>query len=336
MATIKLDVKSYPQEGYLRHTYAPLKVLLKKQGEGENVVGDFTIDSNKLNITSKTLLNMECQPSYDGTVNLIINDDVNPPRLINTRFTKKENDSFKTIIRNQNIQSNLYDENNLDMQTRLIKNSNFFPKIDLMRVDSGGCLKGGNYTIYVKYIDGDFNESPIMCESGQISIFHGFETMVSGTLSDELTSKQFTCKISNLDISYNAFKIYLVRNYSDTNGFLMQEGYVINEPYTFTESSVELTINGYEPTSNINLSDLNINYLPINHAKTQAQVQNMLFFGNVGQSVIKESDLQNLSYFIEVLLTQSPNIGWVNENNYTYTAGKEYYDTENIYYRLGY
>ena len=42
-------------------------------------------------------VNIECQPSYDGTVNLILNDDLNPPKIINTRFTKLEDNKFKII-----------------------------------------------------------------------------------------------------------------------------------------------------------------------------------------------------------------------------------------------
>lgn len=335
---ITLHVQSYPKEGYLRHTYSPLKILLKN-GENESeryTIDDFTIPAENLNITSKSLLNIECQPSYDGTVNLILNDDVNPPRIINTRFTKKENDTYKIITRNQLIQTNLYDESKLDSQTRLIKNSNFFPKIDLLRVDDGGCLKGGNYTIYIKYIDGDFNESPIMCESGQISVFHGSGSSANGALSEELTSKQFTCIISNLDISYNAFKLYLIREYSDTSGNRLKEGLVLREKYVFTESSMELTVNGFEPMEPISTKDIDVKYLSVNHAKTQAQVQNMLFFGNVGQTVAQEAELQNCSYFIEVCLTQGETIGWVNPKDYTYKGSREYYDPENIYYRVGY
>lgn len=329
---IKLEVLKYPPEGYLRHTYSPLKILLK--GDDKSI-DDFNVSADKLNISSKSSFNIECQPSYDGTVNLILNDDVNPPRIINTRFTKKENDTYKIINRNQIIQTNLYDEENLDSQTRLIKNSNFFPKIDLLYVDDGGCLKGGNYTLYLKYIDGDFNESPVMCESGQISIFHGEGPDAIGTLSDEMTSKQFTCMFSNLDISYNAFKLYVIREYSDTNGSRLKEGYVLDENYVFSNKTMELTINGFEVSSPINPDDINVQYLSVNHAKTQAQVQNMLFFGNVGSTVKNEAELQNCAYFIEVMLSQGENVGWVNDD-YTYKSNYEYYNSENIYYRVGY
>jgi hypothetical protein len=69
-------------------------------------------------------------------VNLIINDDKNPPRIINTRFSKIENNRFKIINRNQTSQSNIYNINNIDVETRLIRTSNSFPTIDLNRVDN--------------------------------------------------------------------------------------------------------------------------------------------------------------------------------------------------------
>ena len=50
---------------------------------------------------------------------------------------------------------------------------------------------------------------------------------------------------------------------------------------------------------------LNIQYHYVNNVKTQAQVQNMLFFGNVDKSISKDKELQNLSYFVEVSLNKS-------------------------------
>ena len=83
------SIKKYPKEGYLQHTYSPLRNLKEVSGE----ITDFKISSDKLNLNLRNLI-IECQPSYDGTVNLIINDDVNVPRIINTRFTKKENNIY--------------------------------------------------------------------------------------------------------------------------------------------------------------------------------------------------------------------------------------------------
>lgn len=327
-----LNVWKYPDEGYFQTTYSPLRNFKNAAGN----IGDFNVDASELNISATNVL-MECQPSYDGTVNLIINDDKNPPRIINTRFTKKENNSFKIINRNQLKQSNVYEENKLDKQTRLINNTNYFPKIDLLGVNYGGQLKGGNYTVYLKYIDSDFNESPIVCESGQISVFHGFAPYeCSGTLSDELTTKAIRLWIHNLDPSYSSFKLYLVRNYSDVNGTRLTESFVISEPYTFSSDTINITITGYEAIEPISTEEINIRYQSILSAKTQAQVQNMLFFGNVEKSIANYSELQNLAYYVEVTLKQSKTtIGYV-DNTYDYKVDTEYYNPVNTYYKLGY
>lgn len=331
-AKVNLSVKQYPKEGYLQHTYSPLRNLLLE----DNTVGDFTIDAEELNISGKSFFNIECQPSYDGTVNLILNDDVNPPKIINTRFTKKENDTFKVINRNQIKQSNLYEQGKLDQQTRLIRNINFFPKIDLLGTPQGGYLKGGNYTLYVKYVDSDYNESEIVCESGQISIFKGSQpTNIQGTLSDEISDKSIKIVLSNLDTTYNMIKLYVVREYSDLSGTRQQECFKFSDNITFSTTSYELTIVGTEVMEPVDISELNIMYHSINSAKTQAQVQNMLFFGNIEKTISSESELQNVSYFIEVMLKRDSDIGWVS-NKYSYLRDSEYYNTENIYYRLGY
>lgn len=328
---IKLDVKQYPKEGYLQHTYSPLRNVLFEQGE----IGGFNVDADKLNISLNPLF-ITCQPSYDGTVNLIMNDDVNPPRLINTRFTKKENDTFKIINRNQVNQSNLYDINKLDSHTRLIKNVESFPIIDLLSVNNAGSLKGGNYTFYIRYIDGDFNESPVVSESGQVSVFHGNNPSdISGTLSDELTTKSIKLRISNLDTSYNAFMLYYVRTYCGINGAKMKEAKMLTEKYSFSTDTLELELIGYEPTVDYTIDELNIRYLSINSAKTQAQVQNMLFFGNLSKDISLEAELQNLAYYIEVRLKQDSGVGYV-DTNYTYQKDTEYYNPTNIYYKLGY
>ena len=58
-AKVNLSVKQYPKEGYLQHTYSPLRNLLLE----DNTVGDFTIDAEELNISGKSFFNIECQPS---------------------------------------------------------------------------------------------------------------------------------------------------------------------------------------------------------------------------------------------------------------------------------
>ena len=75
---------------------------MKNLVEIDNAIVDF--NTEELSIDLNNPLNIECQPSYDGTVNLIINDDKNPPRIINSRFTKIEDGRYRIINRNQKQQ----------------------------------------------------------------------------------------------------------------------------------------------------------------------------------------------------------------------------------------
>ena len=242
MTKINLNIKKYRQEGDLDHTYAPLKNLV----EIDNSIVDF--NTEELSIDLNNPLSIECQPSYDGTVNLIINDDKNPPRIINSRFTKIEDGRYRIINRNQKQQTNLYKRNKIDQQTRLFRNVNNIPRIDLINVSEFGQLKGGNYTFYIKFADNDYNKTDIVAESGQVSIFHGDWnklSSVSGTLQDERTNKSIILNLTNIDTSFSCVYLYYTREYSDTNGFRMSETVSILKPYNIKGDNLTITITGF-------------------------------------------------------------------------------------------
>lgn len=335
---MKFTLYKYPNEGDLTHTYSPLMNLVDKDYK----IGGFTVENFKMGDLEHPV-NIECQPSYDGTVNLILNDDLNPPKIINTRFTKLEDNKFKIIKRNQAQQTNLYKVDNIDEHTRLIKSSELIPIIDLDSVANLGSLKGGMYTFYIKLADEDGNKTDILSESGQVMVVKGNIrniSSISGTILNEVTDKNINLRISNLDKAYSNLYIYYCREYCDENGVRLTEIKQISDPFKINSSTETINITGYEPILDITSDDLNINYNVVTAVKTQAQVQNMLFFGNVQQKNINISELQNLSYYIQVTLKQSKeSIGYVDCN---YSNSKEdisqveYYNPNNVYYKLGY
>ena len=335
---VELSLKVHKQEGDMAHEYNPLRNIIDKN----NDIQDF--DTDELDIDLNNPLNIECQPSYDGTVNLILNDDKNPPRIINTRFSKMEDNRYKVISRDQLEQTNLYRVGSIDQQTRLFRNINKIPKIDLLNISNAGQLKGGNYTFYVKLADSDTNKTDIVAESGQITVYKGDITKISsisGTLYNELTTKAITLKITNIDTTFSKLYLYYSREFSDTNGIRMSEAAMITKPYDIKGDSLLININGYEDINQISIEDLNIQYNIVNAAKTQAQVQNMLFLGNIQQNVFNLKELQNISYYIDVTMCKGENIGWISQENYSIKENSditeaEYYSPTNIYYRLGY
>jgi len=304
MKTADLQLKQYRTEGDIRHQYNPLHNIKNADG----TISDFNtkeLNTGQLHIDLSKPLDLQCQPSYDGTVNLIINDDTNPPRIINSRFSVIEDNRYRVINRNQREQTNLYDVTKVDQQTRLFRTINKIPRIELKRVLSTGCLPGGNYTFYIKYADNDYNKTDIVAESGVVTICNGNvydPKTISGTLSNEQTDKAVNLKLLNIDDSFYKFYVYYVREYSDVNGSILTEAKQIKEPYDLV--SGECTITGFEATEVISPEELNINYLLVDSVKTQAQVQNMLFFGNVASTTIDNATFQDLSYYINVSLTQ--------------------------------
>lgn len=333
-----LNLQRYAQEGDLQHTYAPLHNLVDSNGKiiGFQVAG--------LNTDFEHPINMECQPSYDGTVNLILTDDKNPPRIVNSRFTKIENNRFRVINRNQTQQSNLYDEDKIDLQTRLIKSTDKIPIVSLLDVLSGGNLKGGCYTFYIKLADEDQNETDFVAESGHVYIYKGsYEKIssISGTLADETTDKIIKLKIQNVDRAFPKLFLYFTRATSDLNGIKQTKAYRVKLPYDINNSTETITLNGFEELVELDESKLNVQYNIITKAKTEAQVQNMIFFGNIEQNNVLIDDLQALSYYIKVSIEQGDDIGWISPDDYSIRnrlkpTQCEYYNPLNLYYKLGY
>ena len=83
--------KKMEMEGPLAYEYNPLFNIQKETGELT------PFNTEKLDFDLKHPVDMTIQPSYDGSVNVILNDDKNPPRLINSRFTVTENKTYKRI-----------------------------------------------------------------------------------------------------------------------------------------------------------------------------------------------------------------------------------------------
>ena len=298
-------------------------------------------------------VSIEVQPSYDGSVNLILTDGKNVPRIINSGFAVLKNGKGKFVKRNQNTKTNYYIQETLDETTKLISTSESFTRVELGQYDDkkiaigdgvtpGGQLKGGNYTFYFKFGDEDGNQTDIICESGIVSIFKGTigsPKTISGAFHNELTDKLVHLTLFNINVNYSRIYVYYTREYCDLNGYRLVECKELIEPYKITGSHQTITISGIENTNDISIEELNIAYYTVSSAKAIAQQQNMLFLGNISTTFPNNDTLQKLSYKVRVSVEQTESIGNLNVWNYesSDTDNKtEYYDPYNIYYKLGY
>jgi hypothetical protein len=83
----------------------PTSCLEPKQNEIERLL--YPLRTTHFNFSLEHPVTVNLQPSYDGSVNIIINDGYNIPRLINSRFSAKEDGTWEIPDRYRNT-NNIY------------------------------------------------------------------------------------------------------------------------------------------------------------------------------------------------------------------------------------
>lgn len=338
----KVKFNKLNQEGNLAYEYNPFRNLRTVENSSDHIKGELVdFDTNLLQFSLHHPVNIECQPSYDGTVNLILNDDVNTPKMINSRFTCLENNTYKIIERYKNNNTNIYrnDPVQFELDTSLYKRITKIPQVIFEGVESGGVNKVGNYNFYFTLSDVDGNETDFIAESGTVCCYIGSvnsPTSIRGGLMDENSNKLIKLRVTNIDTAYDYVKVYYTRTTSGPDGVLVTKAVKIDRDFVIKSSSCEIVLSGYDPEIDINLEDINAQYFLASTVKTQAQCQNRLFLGNLSRPEIPYKELRDLALRFIPHVYNGDSIGYVDYEYKDKTNLYEYYNPWNIYYRLGY
>ena len=280
------------------------------------------------------------QPSYDGSVNLILNDGLNIPRLINSRFTVTGRNTYKVIDRKGDNDTNIYDEGSqFDVDSSLFKIVNKIPELKYLGTTQGN-MPIGNYHFYFKYADADGNESDWVAESGLVSVFMGVDPQSVNTgIRDENSLKGVKFSLSNIDIGYQYVKIYYTRYTADVDSNLVVQAKKIDKNFLVNTSGVcNIYITGDENLTDVTLEDINSSFEVIQTAQTQCSASNRLFMAHVHKSKIEYDLLSKLSlcfcpYKVEKSYDLSGNI---NCDYHINAKSNGYYDSQYIYDNTGY
>lgn len=303
------------------------------------------LDTDGFNFSLNNPLEIDAQSSYDGSVNLIFNDNRNIPRLVNSRFSVLQNNTYEVVDRIGNNDTNLYDSEQFDLDTSLYKRVSTIPTITFNSVLPSGNLKVGNYVIYIKYADADGNETDFVGESGIISCFIGGDRdpfSIDGGFRDQLASKSISLTVSDIDSSYDYIKVYYTRSTSDVDSNRVVTAHEIDRKFPVRNNSCNVIITGSEETKDIPVSDINIQYSIIDKAKSQTVCQNMLFLGNSCKPDMMYKDLSDISLRLLPYLIESDSERFIGKTSYDYSDlsdqsySHEYYNTLNIYNKVGY
>jgi hypothetical protein len=338
--TIRNDIWGFPVSGNLIYKYSPFQNLQNLDVEsGEDGLKDLRLTSTQANISTSNPLVLNIEKAYDGSANLIISDKVNPPKIVNSRFYLTSSDEFAIADRKGNMDTNVYTEANFPIETGLIKTVRSVVNLDFEGVEDGGILPVGNLNFYFKLADYDGNESDFIAESGQVVCYIGSvnnPTSIRGGQLNEISNKLVKFKLSNLDLAYDYINVYYTRSTGDnlTDNIT---AYKITNKFRILGSSTKISITGYEETEEITLSDINIQYANFDSTKTITSCQNIVFAGNITKDYTLYTLLEKYSLLVVPTLTHEEDIGNLT-SGYSDLGenANEYYNPNNIYYRLGY
>lgn len=343
--TLTLAIKQLSQKGNLVYEYNPFKTFRIHDGDTYSELGDnpkgalLDLDTQFLKFDLRHPVDMAIQPSYDGSVNVILNDGINQPRMINSRFSVTGMDTYQIVDREGDNDTNIYDAESFDTDISLYKKVNTIAKIKFNGVTTGGNLPVGNYHFYFKLSDADGNETDFIGESGLVTCYIGNLNepgSIQGGIRDQSSFKAVHFRLSNLDSSYSNVVIYYTRNTSDNLANKTTEAFKILKNFPIYSNNCEVRINGYEDKIAVSINEINVQYNVVKSSSTQEIAQNMLFMGNVEKTDIPYKELADLSLRFYPQVIQSDDIGFV-DANYSDSSGKyEYYNVKNIYYKLGY
>lgn len=299
---------------------------------------DFETDELKFSLNNP--VNILPQYSYDNSVNLIINDGLNPPRLINSRFSATGKNKYQVCDRKGNNDSNIYDQGDqFDVDTSLYKKITNIPELQFSGVGYGGNLKIGNYHFYFRYVDNDGNMSDFFAESGLVSIFIGnaADSIRSG-FREENSHKLVKFIISNTDPSYQEILIYYTKATSDIYQNATVGAYKIDRKYRLSDSGNTLiTITGFEEVDEVDISEINPMYQVYGSSETQEQCQNILFLANVDRPKLPYEDLKDCALrFLPYVDTKSTYPVSQIREDYSGNISGTYYDASYIYKKVGY
>lgn len=279
------------------------------------------------------------QYSYDNSVNLIINDGKNKPRLINSRFSAVGRNKYQIVDRKGNNDTNIYDQGSqFDIDTSLYKRVIEIPKLKLVGISEGGKMPIGNYHFYFRYADADGNETDFVAESGLVSLFIGnTPSSIRSGFREEDSHKLVRLLLSNVDSAYQYVYVYYTRSTADIYQNATVSAYKINQKFLVNNLlNCEITVTGYEDVTELSLEDINPTYQIADSVWTQESCQNMLFLGNIQRPDIPYQELEDLSLrFLPEVHSESYPLQLDQDYNIS-SNSFGYYDPKFIYNKVGY
>lgn len=240
-----------------------------------------------------SFVKIELQPEYDGSINIIMFEKNNPPRLVNSKI-RRSNIGALEVAPNRpgNASSNDYTAVTVAEESKLIITSSKILKLSLDSIATGGRLKYGSYIYYFAYMTEDFNTTEIIGQSSLCAVFTGVDmnTLRGGNSSQE-TDKRVAIALSNIDQTFKYIKVFFL--YSSGVEGLEQQMFEFTTPTEITDTIMTFYHTGFEEVSEVSQDVVNTNFQAIDAAATGAQNNGYLIAGGVKTQSIDFTPFKN-------------------------------------------
>ena len=209
--------------------------------------------------------------SFDDTVDIYMNDSLNPTYILNNCFTNKG----KFIDRQVGVI-------NVPEGIRLINSSTSPATFQHLEVVSPGLLPPGNYQLYLRYVTNSFNQTLFVSQSEIISVAEilpvQYGKFKDGEYGPNYTSRALNVKLLNLDQTYAYYQIGVVCYTSNVGEAAVPVTYLIDKLYRTDERT--LHIDGYEKKRSLSLDEIAAIISMDNINKSQVIIQNRYIGAN--------------------------------------------------------
>lgn len=290
-----------PATGMLLERYRPLHNF---QPYVNNTPSDPTLypfDAYEFNFSLERPVQVELQPDYDGTVNIIFNephDAQNPPRIINSRFAQLPGGRYKIIDRNGERDANLYSPASFSSTIRLFQRSRSLVQVEFIGLLDGGQVSGGMWQYYFAYVNQDGQPTDIIAWSPRIPVFDGSHMgTIRGTQG--ATTRRVSLRLTGLDTDYQFVRCYAVRRFGEG----ASEAVAVTQlrpDFRLAEASLSFQHTGYEQTLDYDQSLLSLRTGDLETVGPMSQVDNMLAFVGGRSQVYDANALRDFASSISI------------------------------------
>ena len=243
------------------------------------VIFDDTVCAEKLAFNLNFPIEAEYKINATDDVTVYWTDDLNPPRFIN--------------LANPPIAvANLQIDVTFDIFPKISK----YPKVLLKQVTNGGTLNVGAYFMTLQLVTEDGATTNYLDISNPIYINDENETTANspfgwgenynvngydGADAGTSSGKKIIMEVNNIDVSYTYVRPIFIHQEAGVRTAIALPDKPINNT-----STMVIQYTGFEPSETVTLADIQVPRANYDKAKTVAQVDDVLYFGNLVRSKI--------------------------------------------------